>query len=140
YDRPPVSSEFARRDPPAFLPAPLLSFPTPAREPSSEDRGMPRASRFCLLAVIPAFLIFLACPGAATAQTQIGAPIETVDFERHMMGLFGRMGCNMGSCHGSFQGKGGFRLSLFGYDPEKDYFAVTHDNLGRRINRRDADN
>ena len=32
---------------------------------------------------------------------------------------FGRMGCNAGSCHGSFQGKGGFRLSLFGYDPDE---------------------
>ncbi len=56
------------------------------------------------------------------------------------MGLFGRMGCNMGSCHGSFQGKGGFRLSLFGYAPDKDYFAVTRDNLGRRINTADPDN
>jgi hypothetical protein len=50
------------------------------------------------------------------------------------MGLFGRMGCNAGSCHGSFQGKGGFRLSLFGYDPEKDYFALTRDQFGRRLN------
>ena len=41
------------------------------------------------------------------------------------MGLFGRIGCSRGSCHGSFQGKGGFRLSLFGYDPEKDFQALT---------------
>ena len=43
-----------------------------------------------------------------------------------------RMGCNMGSCHGSFQGKGGFRLSLFGFDPEKDYPSVTREGLARR--------
>ncbi|MCS6850359.1 MAG: PSD1 and planctomycete cytochrome C domain-containing protein [Gemmataceae bacterium] len=63
-----------------------------------------------------------------------------MDFERHIMGLFGRLGCNSGSCHGSFQGKGGFRLSLFGYDPEKDYYALTREVLGRRINPVDPDN
>src|SRR6266851_4596149 len=62
-----------------------------------------------------------------------------VDFERHLMGLFGRLGCNSGSCHGSFQGRGGFRLSLFGYDPEKDYFALTREGLGRRVNPVDPD-
>ncbi|MCA9224370.1 MAG: DUF1549 domain-containing protein, partial [Planctomycetales bacterium] len=32
------------------------------------------------------------------------------------------------SCHGSFQGQGGFRLSMFGYD-----FALDHENLLARI-------
>ena len=49
------------------------------------------------------------------------------------MGLFGKAGCNNGSCHGSFQGKGGFRLSLFGYDPAKDFNTLTRDVMGRRI-------
>src|SRR5262245_19674883 len=66
--------------------------------------------------------------------------LESVDFERHVMGLFGRAGCNAGSCHGSFQGKGGFRLSLFGYDPDKDYFAITREGLSRRVNPTDPDN
>jgi hypothetical protein len=69
-----------------------------------------------------------------------GERIEKVDFERHVMGVFGRMGCNSGSCHGSFQGKGGFRLSLFGYDPAKDYLALTREAEGRRINFADPDN
>lgn len=81
--------------------------------------------------------------GAMTGQAAVPLPgdrsLETVDFERHIMGLFGRAGCNMGSCHGSFQGKGGFRLSLFGYEPDKDYLAVTRDNLGRRLNAADPD-
>src|SRR5262245_9062313 len=67
----------------------------------------------------------------------VGAPpvnASEVDFERHVMGLFGRMGCNAGSCHGSFQGRGGFRLSLFGYDWGKDYLALTRESLGRRVN------
>src|ERR1051325_10954256 len=54
-----------------------------------------------------------------------GTKIAEVDFERHVVSLFGRLGCNSAACHGSFQGKGGFRLSLFGQSPEKDYQAIT---------------
>ena len=85
------------------------------------------------------FLVISACVliAAQTGRTAVpvpgGATIEKVDFERHIMGLFSKMGCNSGSCHGSFQGKNGFRLSLFGYDPERDINALTRDNLGRRI-------
>src|SRR5262249_5009383 len=68
-----------------------------------------------------------------------GDTVREVDFERHIMGLLGRMGCNSGSCHGSFQGKGGFRLSLFGYDPGKDYSTLARDLLGRRINHVNPD-
>ena len=46
---------------------------------------------------------------------------ETPDFRQHVMPLLGRLGCNGRACHGSFQGQGGFRLSLFGYDAELDY-------------------
>jgi hypothetical protein len=49
---------------------------------------------------------------------------ETPDFRRHMMPLLGKLGCNGRACHGSFQGQGGFRLSLFGYD-----FKLDHEGL-----------
>src|ERR1700676_728334 len=49
---------------------------------------------------------------------------ETVSFQRHVMPLLGRLGCNGRACHGSFQGQGGFRLSLFGYDFQKDHDAL----------------
>src|SRR5947207_9428627 len=77
---------------------------------------------------------------AAAVDLPGGKEVDRVDFERHIMGLFGRMGCNAGGCHGSFQGKGGFRLSLFGYDPAKDYAAVTRGGLARRLTLVDADN
>jgi hypothetical protein len=77
--------------------------------------------------------------GRAAVEVPGGATLQRVDFERHLMGLFGRMGCNGGSCHGSFQGKGGFRLSLFGYEPDRDFLALTRDSQGRRINRVDHD-
>jgi hypothetical protein len=63
-----------------------------------------------------------------------GGKLEKVDFERHVMGLLSKAGCNTGGCHGSFQGKNGFRLSLFGYEPSLDFTALTRDNLGRRVN------
>jgi hypothetical protein len=86
-------------------------------------------------------LAALSIPTArAGVQLPGGETVEKVDFERHVMGVFGRMGCNSGSCHGSFQGKGGFRLSLFGYDPEMDYLAVSRDVDGRRLNLADPDN
>ena len=62
-----------------------------------------------------------------------------VDFERQIQGLLGKLGCNAGSCHGSFQGKGGLYLSLFGYSAEKDFYSLTHDAQGRRINSNDPD-
>ena len=88
-------------------------------------------------------LAFLLCSTAftiAAVELPGNKTVDKVDFERHIMGLLGRMGCNSGSCHGSFQGKGGCRLSLFGYEPAKDYEAITRDNFGRRLSTGDAHN
>jgi hypothetical protein len=54
----------------------------------------------------------------------VAEPHEEPDFRRHVIPLIGQLGCNGRACHGSFQGQGGFRLSLFGYD-----FTSDHDNL-----------
>lgn len=56
---------------------------------------------------------------------------ETPDFQKHISPLFGRLGCNGRACHGSFQGQGGFQLSLFGYDFEADYKALLEDESPR---------
>src|SRR5215831_11542174 len=99
------------------------------------------ASRITPFRAVAAIIVPLALslPASAAVGLPNGSRVEKVDFERHVMGLFGRSGCNSGSCHGSFQGKGGFRLSLFGYDPAKDYLALTRDALGRRVNTADPD-
>lgn len=49
---------------------------------------------------------------------------ETVSFKRDVMAVLSRAGCNGGSCHGNFEGKGGFRLSIFGEDPAFDLAAL----------------
>ncbi len=72
--------------------------------------------------------------GAAPVELPGGAALEEVDFERHVAGLLGKLGCSAGNCHGSFQGKGGLRLSLFGHDPQADFFSLTRGAVGRRIN------
>jgi len=46
-----------------------------------------------------------------------GAP----SFVKHVVPLLNKAGCSTRSCHGSFQGQNGFRLSLFGYDPQLDH-------------------
>lgn len=46
-----------------------------------------------------------------------------------------RSGCNSGACHGALAGKGGLKLSLRGYDPESDHFALTRQSLARRTDR-----
>jgi hypothetical protein len=63
-----------------------------------------------------------------------GTSLTEINFERHVAPLVGRLGCNSGACHGSFQGKGGLSFSLFGHSPEKDYAALTREGMGRRIN------
>lgn len=61
-------------------------------------------------------------------------------FGPHVMPIFSKAGCNSGSCHGAFAGKNGFRLSLFGYEPDMDFERLTREANGRRINRLDPEN
>lgn len=64
-------------------------------------------------------------------QERISAGEKLVpDFQKHVIPLLGRLGCNSRNCHGSFQGRGGFQLSMFGYD-----FKLDHDNLLERIDK-----
>lgn len=50
------------------------------------------------------------------------------------MPIFMRGGCNGGACHGAARGKDGFKLSLFGFDAEGDYYRLLEEFIGRRIN------
>ncbi len=57
-----------------------------------------------------------------------------ISFKNDVMPVFTKTGCNSGSCHGAARGKDGFRLSLYGFDPSGDYYRLTREMLGRRIN------
>ena len=71
-------------------------------------------------------LVWLAVGAAAAAA-------DVPSFELDVMPILSKAGCNGGGCHGAIAGKAGFRLSLFGYDPQSDYLAITRDARGRRI-------
>ena len=71
---------------------------------------------------------------AATVTVKEATAAEPISWDRHVMPVFMRAGCNTGSCHGAARGKDGYMLSLFGYDPAGDYFRTTRELGGRRIN------
>lgn len=54
-------------------------------------------------------------------------------FRNHVLPVLSKSGCNSGACHGALAGKGGFKLSLRGYDPASDYHAITKQARGRRV-------
>jgi WD40 repeat protein/mono/diheme cytochrome c family protein len=56
------------------------------------------------------------------------------DFVQDVAPVLSKLGCNAGTCHGSAQGKNGFKLSLRGYDPLWDVRALTDDLAERRVN------
>ncbi len=56
-----------------------------------------------------------------------------ISFKLDVMPVFMKAGCNTGSCHGAARGKDGFRLSLFGYDPNGDHNRITREFPGRRV-------
>lgn len=61
-------------------------------------------------------------------------------FRNHIEPILTKATCNSGACHGALAGKGGFKLSLHGYDPDSDYFNITRQSQGRRIELADPGN
>ncbi|MBZ5563011.1 MAG: DUF1553 domain-containing protein [Acidobacteriia bacterium] len=80
---------------------------------------------------------------ATIGSLQATAPIEVNDFAKtflwgfrnDVLPVMTKMGCNSGACHGAAAGKNGFKLTLRGFDPETDYFTLTHQALARRTER-----
>lgn len=74
---------------------------------------------------------------SANVEVPISVKQATVDppisFKLDVMPVFMKAGCNTGNCHGSARGKDGFRLSLFGFDPDGDYYRLTREQPERRI-------
>ena len=84
--------------------------------------------------------------GSATITVTIGESSQTVavqvagieeqpkvGFDSHIRPILSRLGCNAGACHASQFGKGGFVLSVVGFDPDLDYNAMVRDRQQRRV-------
>ncbi len=56
-----------------------------------------------------------------------------VSFSREVVPVLTRAGCNQGACHGAQHGRGGFKLSLLGFDPAFDYAQIVASAEGRRV-------
>lgn len=73
--------------------------------------------------------------GTASVQVKVvdmAKPFQW-SFRNHVESVLLKTGCTTGPCHGAQSGKGGFKLSLRGYDPEGDFIALTRQARGRRI-------
>ncbi len=82
-----------------------------------------RRSRTICLAIAA-----LAGPAPAT-----WAGPDRVTFERDVVPILTRAGCNAGACHGKARGQNGFQLSLLGFDPDSDHAAIASEARGRRV-------
>ena len=97
--------------------------------------------------ISPAGLIRPVSDGNATLTAQLGQQVaecrvavaglqqkNTPDFVQDVNPILTKAGCNGGTCHGSQDGKNGFKLSLRGYDPLHDVRALADDLGSRRVN------
>lgn len=60
-------------------------------------------------------------------------PNPSIDFTEQIIPVLYKNGCNAGACHASQYGKGGFTLSVMGYDPPADHYAIARHGRGRRV-------
>jgi hypothetical protein len=70
----------------------------------------------------------------ATVTVRDFGTADPIDFNTDVLAALSRAGCNSGACHGSPQGKNGFRLSLRGFDPTLDHTTLARETFGRRTN------
>ncbi|MCC2668963.1 MAG: Bacterial Ig-like domain (group 2), partial [Armatimonadetes bacterium] len=97
-------------------------------------------------AIVGLFAAMVGAPGhAATVSPRAPAAAKTLpqaaapDFATSILPVLTRASCNSGACHGAAVGRGGFRLSLLGYDPEADYQRITREYGARRVHLANPD-
>ncbi len=78
-------------------------------------------------AILILTLIFISDPNLK------GNSPRKISYLNDVQPVLAKAGCNLGVCHGNKNGKGGFKLSLRGQDPQKDYQSLTSDLFSRRI-------
>src|SRR5437868_3049227 len=90
------------------------------QRPSPRRRRLPMTIRAALL--------------LCSASLLIAADRPKLSFVRDVVPIFTMAGCANSNCHGSIRGQKGFKLSLFGYEPNLDYEAI-----GPRIDRQNPE-
>ena len=83
---------------------------------------------------------------AAGLHTRVPVTIQNsqrqqpISFRREFMPVLSAAGCADIRCHGAPSGKDGFRLSLWGHNPDLDFEQLTRNASGRRTNSLDPKN
>lgn len=103
----------------------------------AEWRGPGQAN---VIATVKAAGITRTCRIPVTAGAIRTAKTNAPRFLTDFMPILTKAGCNMGACHGANAGRGGFDLSLLGYEPDGDYLALTRFVGARRISPAQPDN
>jgi hypothetical protein len=98
-----------------------------------------------LISISETGLVLPTADGSGSINILLGAaklviPVEVAgtaaeyhpDYVHDVAPVLSRLGCTAGTCHGSKDGKNGFKLSLRGYDPVNDVRAFTDDHAARR--------
>ncbi len=68
----------------------------------------------------------------AVRNEQIDQP-RPISFSQEIIPLLTKSGCNVGGCHGKAEGQNGFKLSVFGFDPQADHEAIALNSRSRRV-------
>ncbi len=89
----------------------------------------------------------LAKSSGRAGQVEVGQTVRLIDvtvtgvvanpsigFLEQVAPILSKHGCNMGACHAAQYGKGGFKLSVFGFEPAKDRTAIIRERHQRRVN------
>jgi hypothetical protein len=76
-----------------------------------------------------------------TVQVEVKGVTKPVplNFEDEVIPILTKAGCNAGGCHGKAEGQNGFKLSVFGFDPQLDFQSLTMDGRGRRVSTANPD-
>lgn len=81
-------------------------------------------------------LAFAMFAGDVVAAEPTGTSVR---FSTDVVPILTKLGCDSGGCHGKATGQNGFKLSLFGFEPEVDYSALVTEDRGRRLSLADPD-
>lgn len=79
-------------------------------------------------------LTLIAASAPAAAEVARGPQVRRgYNFANDIVPILSRFSCNTSGCHGKAEGQNGFKLSVFGFDPQADHRALTMEGRGRRV-------
>ena len=76
---------------------------------------------------------FIAIAVTIATSTPANSSDHAPSFRNDVMAVLSKSGCNLGTCHGNANGKGGLKLSLRGQAPDTDYITLSRQSAARRV-------